>query len=235
MKLIAHACGPTIFPSNTIFSAREALKNGADMVELDLQLTLDKKLAVFHDKDLMKKYGLDKRCREVTSQEFLSLRRTVDPACPSHLLEHFFQCGIAPILLHHSHYVVEETLELIEQYDYADRVLFGIGEVRTLLRIREKYPKARVLGFIKNPDDIESFVENGVNYIRLWERWLTRENIRRVKDGGVELWIMTGGPETDFPVGKPDRDSLLRLAALKPDGLLVNDIPFVQSVLSELE
>ncbi len=234
MKLIAHACGPTVFPSNTIFSAREALKNGADMVELDLQFTSDKKLAVFHDKDLMKKYGVEKRCREVTAQEFLSLRRTVDPACPSHLLEHFFQCDVAPILLHLPHYVVEETLELIEQYEYQDKVLFGIGEVRTLQRIREKYPDARVLGFIRSPDDIEAFAENKVNYIRLWERWLTAENIRRVKESGVELWIMTGGPETDFPVGKPDRDSLLRLLALEPDGLLVNDIPFVKSVLEQL-
>lgn len=234
MRLIAHACGPTVFPSNTIFSAREALKNGADMVELDLQFTSDKKLAVFHDKDLLKKYGVAKRCREVTSQEFLSLRRTVDPACPSHLLEDFFRCGIAPILLHLPAYVVEETLKLIEEYDYQDKVLFGVGEVDTMLRIREKYPNARVLAFFRNPDDIEAFAEHKVNYIRLWERWLTEENIRRVKENGVELWIMTGGPETDFPVGKPDRDSLLRLAALEPDGLLVNDIPFVKSVLDQL-
>ena len=39
MRLIAHACGPTIYPSNSILSAREALKNGAEMVELDLQFT----------------------------------------------------------------------------------------------------------------------------------------------------------------------------------------------------
>lgn len=234
MRLIAHACGPTIFPSNSIFSAREALKNGADMVELDLQLTSDRKLAVFHDKDLMKKYGLPKRCREVTSEEFLSLRRTIDPATPSHLLEHFFQCGIAPILLHLPLYTVEPTLALIEEYDYADKVLFGVGDVESLLRIREKYPDARVLAFFRNPDDIEAFGEHKVNFIRLWERWLNEENVRRIKAVGAELWIMTGGPETDFPTGKPDRDSLLRLMKWQPDGLLVNDIPFVRSVLSSL-
>jgi len=231
MKLIAHACGPTVFPSNTIFSAREALKNGADMVELDLQFTSDKKLAVFHDKDLMKKYGVEKRCREVSSEEFLSLRRTVDPACPSHLLEHFFQCGIAPILIHMPRYVVEETLALIREYDYADKVLFGVGEVETMLRIRKDLPDARVLAFFRDPADIEAFGAHGVNYIRLWERWLTEDNIRRVREVGAELWIMTGGPQTDFPVGRPDRDSLLRLAALNPDGLLINDVPFARSVL----
>ena len=102
-----------------------------------------------------------------------------------------------------------------------------------MLRIRERYPDARVLAFFRTPDDIEAFAEHGVNYIRLWERWLNEENVRRVKNGGAELWIMTGGPETDFPVGRPDRDSLLRLMKWEPDGLLVNDIPFVKSVLGQ--
>ena len=44
---------------------------------------------------------------------------------------------------------------------------------------------------------------------------------------------MTGGPGTDYPVGRPDRAGLLRVAAMEPDGLLVNDIPFVKSVLAE--
>ena len=118
MKLIAHACGPTLYPSNTIFSAREALKNGADLVELDLQYTSDQRLAVFHDKDLMKKYGDPRRCCEVTAEEFLSLRLKKDPACPSHLLDHFFRCEIAPILLHHSHSVLVHFISLIAILSY---------------------------------------------------------------------------------------------------------------------
>lgn len=113
-------------------------------------------------------------------------------------------------------------------------LLFGVGDVESMLCIREKFPDARVLAFFRNPDDIEDFAENGVDFIRLWERWLTEENVRRVKACGVELWIMTGGPETDLPVGRPDRDSLVRLMKWEPDGLLVNDIPFVRSVLREL-
>lgn len=231
MKLIAHACGPTLFPSNSVFSAREALKNGADMVELDLQFTSDKKLAVFHDANLLKKFGRPERCNEVTSETFLTLRRTEDPACPSYLLDDFFRCGVAPILLHHGHTVVEAVLDLVEEYDYRDKVLFGIEEVRTMLAIRERFPEAKVLGFIRDPEDIEAFGENGVNFIRLWERWLNPENVRRVKESGAELWIMTGGPETNYKVGCPDEEALKRLMGFEPDGLLVNDIPFVKSVL----
>ncbi len=235
MRLIAHGCGPTVYPSNTIFSAREALKNGADLVELDLQFTKDKRIAVFHDSDLMKKFGDPRKCREVTAEEFLSLRNTKDPACPTHLLDHFFQCGIAPILLHLPRYIVPATLELVEEYNYGDKVFFGVGDVESLTLIRSRLPDAKVLAFMRDPVEIEAFGENGADFMRLWERWLTKENIDRVKKTGAEFWIMTGGPETDFPVGRPDRKSLERFMELKPDGLLVNNIPFVKSVLAELE
>ncbi|MBR3836632.1 MAG: glycerophosphodiester phosphodiesterase [Clostridia bacterium] len=233
MRLIAHACGPTIYPSNSILSAREALKSGAEMVELDLQFTSDKKLAVFHDADLMKKFGDPRKCCEVTANEFLAMRRRVDIACPSHLLEHFFECGISPILLHFDQTTLEATLELVEEYHYLDRVCFGVTQVCSLLQIKKRFPQARVLGFIHEPESIDEFAKNGVDFIRLWERWMIPENIERVKRSGAELWVMTGGPGTDYPVGRPDRAGLLRVAAMEPDGLLVNDIPFVKSVLAE--
>ena len=204
------------------------------MVELDLQFTSDGKLAVFHDVDLRKKFGRPEKCREITAETFQSLRRTEDPACPGYLLEDFFRCGVAPILLHHSHTTVEAALDLVEEYGYRDKVLFGIGEVRTLITIRERFPEAKVLGFIRDPEDIEAFGEHGVNFIRLWERWLNPENVRRVKESGAELWIMTGGAETNYRVGRPDEEALKRLMTFEPDGLLVNDIPFVKSVLATL-
>jgi len=233
MRLIAHACGPTIYPSNSILSAREALKNGAEMVELDLQFTSDQKLAVFHDADLMKKFGDPRRCREVTSSEFLAMRRREDIACPSHLLDHFFESGIAPILIHLNQTTLEAAMDLVEEYNYLDRVYFGVTQVCSLVQIKKRFPQARVLGFIHGPENIEEFAENGVDFIRLWERWMIPDTIERVKKSGAELWVMTGGPETNYRTGRPDREGLLRIAAMEPDGLLINDIPFAKSVLAE--
>ena len=49
MKIIAHRSGPTVFPEQTIRSALFAKENGADLVEIDVRFTKDKKLAVSHD------------------------------------------------------------------------------------------------------------------------------------------------------------------------------------------
>jgi glycerophosphoryl diester phosphodiesterase len=46
---IAHQGGEDEFPSNTMYAFRKALKAGADMLELDVGVTKDRKIVVIHD------------------------------------------------------------------------------------------------------------------------------------------------------------------------------------------
>jgi glycerophosphoryl diester phosphodiesterase len=46
---IAHQGGEDEFPSNTLYAFREAVKAGADMLELDIGVTKDDKVIVMHD------------------------------------------------------------------------------------------------------------------------------------------------------------------------------------------
>lgn len=233
MKLIAHGCGPTVHPSNTIASALEALRQGADLVELDIQFTADKRLAVFHDRSLKARFGVDAGCGDLSSQAFLALRDRRNPIYPSHLLDHFFQCGVAPILIHYYERVHTAVLDLVEEYGYADRVVLGVNEPALVRDAKKRFPDTEVLGFIPDPTRIEEFAAAGVSYIRLWERWLCGENVQRVRESGAKLWVMSGGPETDCPVGVPTAESLWQIAQWEPDGILVNNVPFARAVLEE--
>ena len=49
---IAHAGGRSLAPENTIAAAKKALKVGADMWELDVAVTRDEELILFHDDSL---------------------------------------------------------------------------------------------------------------------------------------------------------------------------------------
>jgi glycerophosphoryl diester phosphodiesterase len=46
---IAHQGGEDEFPSNTLYAFREAVRAGADMLELDIGVTKDNKVVVMHD------------------------------------------------------------------------------------------------------------------------------------------------------------------------------------------
>jgi hypothetical protein len=79
--------------------------------------------------------------------------------------------------------------------------------------------------------DTEAFAALGVEYIRLWEGWLTEETVTRVKESGAALWVMSGEAEPGRPVGEPSVEGLWRIAQWEPAGILVNNVPFARSVL----
>jgi glycerophosphoryl diester phosphodiesterase len=47
--VIAHRGASAYYPENTLPSFEGAIDMGADMIELDVQLTSDRKVVVFHD------------------------------------------------------------------------------------------------------------------------------------------------------------------------------------------
>jgi len=50
--IIAHRGASAYYPENTLPSFEAAIEMGADMVELDVQLTSDKEVVVFHDEKI---------------------------------------------------------------------------------------------------------------------------------------------------------------------------------------
>lgn len=48
--VIAHRGGRSLGPENTLYTYRRAMDMGVDVIEIDVQLTKDKRLAVIHDK-----------------------------------------------------------------------------------------------------------------------------------------------------------------------------------------
>ena len=234
MKWIAHRSGPTVYPEQTIASARHALENGADIVEIDVRFTADKRIAVSHDKNLSRVFGEDLECDAITAQRFRALRHVSDASFGSHLLEDYLACGVAPLLIHiKENAVIAELLRIMDEYGGADRAIMGVADVASAAQVRAHDPAIRILSFAPKAEDTAAFAAVGVDYIRLWEKWLTEENVRLVKESGAALWVMSGGAEPGHPVGEPSVEGLYRIAQWEPDGILVNDVPFARAALEE--
>ncbi len=59
VAIIAHRGASRAAPENTLAAIRQAIADGADSVEVDVQETADGEVVVFHDSDFMKLAGLD--------------------------------------------------------------------------------------------------------------------------------------------------------------------------------
>lgn len=236
MKIIAHRCGPTVYPEQTITSARLALYSGADMVEVDVRYTKDKKLACSHDPNAKRVFGVDKMISDMTETEYLSLRQVKDPAFGSHLLEHYLKCGVKKLLIHVKEAeVIPDLLDVLARYDYLEDVVLGVMKVDAVRMVKEYDKNIKVLAFMPKVDDIPDYVQAGVDYIRLWEDWMTIETVEAVKKHPVELWIMIGKDVLDSDVGVTTPEGLRKVLDYGVDGILINDISLLQEALLEIQ
>ena len=227
MKIIAHRSGPVTYPEQTIQSAREALSLGADVIEIDVRLTSDGVLAVCHDPNAMRVFGEDKDISQMTAAEFRTLRHAKDPAFCAHLFEDVLKAGVAPLLIHikstagiSPEVIIFELVRLVDAYDYADRVIFGIPSVKYVSIIRNMNDQIRILSF-GDRDKTDDFIAAGIDYIRLWEEWLEPEIVEKVKCSRSKLWVMSG---IKGKVGYPTEEGLRKILSFEPDGILVNDV-----------
>lgn len=73
MEIIAHRGASQGAPENTLPAARLAWAEGADALEMDVQLTADARLAVVHDASMQRLAGSPLKCGETTLAELQRL------------------------------------------------------------------------------------------------------------------------------------------------------------------
>lgn len=69
VTIIAHRGSSMVAPENTLPAVRRALEDGAHYVELDVRLTADDQVVLFHDRSLARLTGDPRRLGELTREE----------------------------------------------------------------------------------------------------------------------------------------------------------------------
>lgn len=230
MILIAHRCGPGAFPEQSIASARHALSLGADMVEMDIQYTRDGIPVICHDPNAKRMFGVDRLVKEMTFAEFMALRQSSDPSYPSHSLENVFQTGISPVLFHCkiTGDPLRDLAERIKAVAFEKKCVVGVKYAEDVPIFLEKGVKT--LAFMPAYSQLESFLDSGVEYIRLWEDWASEEDVGRIHSAAKGAWIMAG-KQTPEGVGRTSEENLRMWQRWGCDGVLINDIAWAKSVL----
>ncbi len=73
IAIIAHRGAAGARPENTMASVEEALEQGADYVEIDVQETVDGRVVVMHDSDFMKVAGVDLKIWDATWEDLAAI------------------------------------------------------------------------------------------------------------------------------------------------------------------
>lgn len=146
-------CG--YMPENTLISFREAFRLGVDFLEFDVHMTRDGHLVVIHDDMVNRTTNGIGSVNFMTLAEIKSLDAGVKFGYPGQqvpTLAETLDC-IAKEAPTHMYldveikdqrpYVVDKTIEMLEQFGLLDKTVFDSFDGQTLLYIQKEYPNVK--------------------------------------------------------------------------------------------
>jgi len=230
ITLIAHRSGPDLYPEQTITSARRALENGADIVEMDIQYTRDGVPVICHDPSCLRMFGVDRPVTEMTEAEFLALRHASDRAYASHSLADVLDCGVFPLLLHCklTGDKISHLAQFIAERGCAEKCVIGVQNADDVVRVKNASKDIRVLSFMPKLEQLDSFLESDAEYIRIWEQWEPQKHVERIHAAGKQMWIMSNEGNK---VGIATVENMHFWRDIGSDAILINDVPWAINAL----
>jgi glycerophosphoryl diester phosphodiesterase len=204
---IAHRGASGVFPENTCVAFRKAIDTGADMIELDCQLTQDGHVVVFHDEKLSR---VAKACGTVGESSLEELKRLdIGGWFKRNFRDQRIQTleevltlinGDARLCIDikqfaHSPSGIElKLLFILSHFDYLDRVILSSLDYRSLARVRELAPGARIgliYGRRIKEDPLCTAISLRAGSIHVQKELASRDFVQRAWDEGLDVYVWT--------------------------------------------
>ncbi len=215
------------YPENTLAAFHEAIRHGADALEVDLRGTKDGEIVILHDETLDRTTNGRGRVTERTLAELKKLDAGGGERIPTYeeVLQLVSGTGVKLLLDIKQSPALDkpQVVRLTERYNAVLNVIVGPRNLEDLRAFRALNPNLRTLGFVREIEDVEPFVRAGVDIIRLWPEWIYANPglVDKVHQLGRPVWTTAA----DAP-----REELERLIKLGVNGIL-SDFPEVMKAL----
>jgi glycerophosphoryl diester phosphodiesterase len=200
--VMGHRGAEALAPENTMAAFEAGLKAGADIMELDVQLTADSRVIVFHDFTLGRKTPDPRWVRDVTWEEIRQLDvgswfdpRYADQRIP--LLEEVLAWakGHVPLCIDlktgfaFNHRLENKVVELVERNQMVDEVVIIAWDQFALRRVKALNPEigTGVALCGRFVDLIPLARSLGVDWLSLWWEHSTAGEITQAQEAGLAV------------------------------------------------
>ncbi|MFT4571139.1 MAG: glycerophosphoryl diester phosphodiesterase [Hyphomicrobiaceae bacterium] len=216
-------------PENTLSSFLEAVALGADGVELDVQLSADGAVMVFHDdhldrvtnaKGLLAEQSLDVLSRVDAGSWFHPRFRDQHVPTLGEVLSVLAGSGVVNVELKYGPEMpalVEATLAVVSACDAMESVVFSSFDHRALNYLRQCAPSARIgvlLTYGREEKSLAVAERLGAVNIHPPTISVSREFVELAHRAGCDVWVWTAN----------ERKEIRRLIAAGVDGI-ISDYP----------
>lgn len=210
--LVGHRGAMAVAPENTMAALEAGLAGGADILELDVQLTADQQVILFHDVDLAQKTGAGGKISDHTAAflQTLDAGSCFDPAFAGERMPLLADVlawakGRVPLMIELKHGPVfdpeldRRTVALITDFDMADEVVLTSFDQFALARVKEMHPGIAAsfiyVGRVLNPLALVDGL--AVDALSPATDFLTQEEVQQIQAAGYAC--SPGGFWWDYP------------------------------------
>jgi len=154
--LFGHRGSPAYFTENTRSSFKKAIEQGADGLELDIRLSKDKKIIIFHDRDLKRLVGAKHKIKDLTYKQLqehtFENEETVpllDDIVPLLDKTKAFNIEIKSDGLFKGHNIIKPLVGFLDKNNFDNKCIVSSFNPLILLRLKLKRPQT-IIGYLYN-------------------------------------------------------------------------------------
>lgn len=233
VMVIAHRGAAGKAPENTFAAIRQAIKDGADWVEIDVQETVDGEVVVIHDSDFMKLAGVNtkvwdgtlKQLKEIDVGSWFDPKFSAErvPTLAEALEEVRGKSGLLIELKYYGHdqQLEQRVVDIVEQAGMVDDVAIMSLKYEGIKKIRELRP-AWVIGLLSSKA-IGNLSDLDLDFLAVNMAMASSGFIRRTRSAGKQVFVWTVN----------DQVSMSRMMSLGIDGIITDEPELARNVLVE--
>ena len=228
MRIYAHRGYRARYPENTLLAFSKAIDAGCDGIELDVQLTKDRKIVIIHDEDVSRTTDGSGAVCDMTYARLCELDAGLGEKIPL-LSEYFDLAGKLPIYtnIELKNSIVpyegmeELVLEMVRSYGLSNKVIissFSHESVNKMKNIALDIKCGYICGSRFDADALAAAMrETNVEYVHPYVNSLDAELMEAVRRNGLKISVWTVN----------DEDKMRWLAEQGAYGVFTDDPPLL--------
>lgn len=216
LLIAAHRAGHLDAPENSLAAIDEAVRAGADIIEIDVKVSADGVPFLMHDQTVTRTTGGVGEAESLTYAQVRALRLEGGSEPPPTLVEALRSaCGRVLVDLDLKTDRVAPVIAVVEGLGMTDQVLFFDSDSQVLAQVRRLAPQAVIMPRVSRPDGLAEAVEGLAPIFVLHgdPDSLTPPLRMQIRALAARVWINSLG-EVDAAVATDAPDVCERLEAL---------------------
>jgi glycerophosphoryl diester phosphodiesterase len=235
-QITAHRAGAASAPENSVAACEQAIRDGTNWIEIDVQETNDGEVVVVHDRDLMKLGGSPLNIYDSSAADLraIDVGSSFDPkfsairlATLGEMLDAAKAGGIGVVieLKHYGHaqQLEERVAAIVEAHEMVDHIVIMSLDAASLRRMHELRPTWTIGRLTAVP--ITDLTREDVDFLAVSRRMATPEFIRRAHARGKEVFVWTIN----------DAATMFEMASRGADNLITDNPALARDVLDQRE